>query len=187
MWVNNDTSRWLPSPMNLKMFEEIKKKYYEPHDTIRIIHSPTLKKLKHTDLFLEIMGRIMKKHDNVELVMVEGKTNAECLKIKASCDICYDQLLLQYGTNALESWALGIPCIVGSPFKKQIKDTVGYIPYYEATESTLYDAIEELVVNEKKRRDYAELGMKYVKEFHDYPVVAERAIKIYERALKEMR
>jgi len=182
-WVGEDASRWLPAPMNIKMFDEIKEKYYEPHDTIRVVHSPTLKRLKHTDLFLSIMNKIMKKYDNVELILIENKSNLECLKIKCSADICYDQLLLQYGTNALESWAFNIPCIVGSPFEKDIERIVGYIPYYRATTDSLYDAIEELVVNEKKRREYGRLGRKYVEEFHDYPVVADKAIDIYKRAL----
>ena len=60
-WVNNDESKWLPAPLNIKKFDEIKKKYYEPHDTIRIVHAPTLRRLKHTDLFLSIMEKIMKK------------------------------------------------------------------------------------------------------------------------------
>lgn len=185
-YVGGDDSRWLPAPMDLKKFERIKEKHYEPHDTIRVLHSPTLRRLKHTDLFLKVMERIMKKHKNVELVMVEGKSNDECLKIKCSCDICYDQLLLQYGTNALESWAFGIPCIVGSPFRKQIENSVGFIPYYEATEDTLYDAIETLVLDGEKRTEYGELGKKYLKDFHDYPFVAEKALNIYERAVEEL-
>lgn len=185
-WVGNDSSRWIPAPINISKMDRIKEKYYEEHDTIRIVHSPTNKEGKQTSLFLNVMEKIMKKHDNVELVYIEKKSNDECLKIKCSCDICYDQMRTQYGSNALESWAFGIPCVVGSPFEKQIKKVIGYLPYYKTTQETLFDSIEALVVDEKKRREYGNMGRRYVEEFHDYPVVADKVIKLYERAKKVM-
>jgi glycosyltransferase involved in cell wall biosynthesis len=184
-YVFNDPSRWLPAPMRVKSLESIKRDNKDDHETIRIVHSPTMSgKRKNTDLFLKVMKKIQNKYKNVELILISNKTNRECLRIKSQCDICYDQLLLQYGTNALESWCFGCPVVCGGPegTLENIKKIIGYLPFLEADENNLQYQLEYLIEDENARRKWGGIGKKYVEEWHDYPIVAERAISIYEDA-----
>ncbi len=64
---------------------------------VRIAHAPTSRSLKSTDVILEAIGRL-----NVELDLIEGVTNRECMVRKARADILVDKLTYGYGVGAIE-------------------------------------------------------------------------------------
>lgn len=183
------SKRWFPTPVDIKWLEGMipKTPWRKNPDRIRVMHSPTDRGLKHTSLFLKCMERLKKKYD-VETVLVENKTHEDTQLIRAGCDIVYDQILLQYGSNALEAWAMGIPVIAGCIDRpgvlSDINEVVGYVPFYNATTETLYNALEELIVNSRTRTQYARLGADYVRKFHSGKAVARRAVETYEEVMR---
>jgi len=94
---------WLPHPISPDM---LPKRRVTGGRRLRVAHAPTNRAIKSTEAFLTACRLV-----GVEPVLIEGKTNAECLAIKATCDALYDQTELGYGVNAIEAWALGLPVI----------------------------------------------------------------------------
>lgn len=75
---------------------------------IKIIHPSTNRAIKRTDIFLKLKEKFEKKYSNLEFILVEGKTNEECLEIKKHCQITFDQIGFgAYGLSAIESMGMG--------------------------------------------------------------------------------
>jgi glycosyltransferase involved in cell wall biosynthesis len=186
-YVNDNVKRWFPTPVDLPYMTTVRKEFRKDHDTIRIIHSPTQRKLKHTDLFIKTASRLREKHRNIEIVLVERKTYERVQQIRANTDICFDQLLLQYGSNGIEAMAMGIPVIAGcvgaQGTSDRIRDITGVCPYINATEKNLYDKLETLILDESLRKEYGRIGYDYVRKWHSPPYVTNLAVKTYKEAI----
>jgi hypothetical protein len=84
-----------------------------PRDVIRICHPPTNRQFKKTDMLLDIYEKLKQKYP-IELELIEGKSNDECLDIKSRCHITYDQVSVGiYGLSAIESMAAGHAVLCG--------------------------------------------------------------------------
>lgn len=186
-WVQNNPDRWLPAPMDIEWFDNIKKKFYQHHDSIRICQTATKLAVKRTDLFIASMKKIMDKHRNVEMVLIQDTPWLECQKIKASCDILFDQVL-SYGSTCLESWCFGYPAVTGMDDRTYgiIKNVIGKdnIPFVrtKATVRSLVHVLDNLISDENFRREMGAKGRRYVEKWHSYPFVANRAIQMYREA-----
>jgi glycosyltransferase involved in cell wall biosynthesis len=194
-WVRYNPERWFPTPIDLDRLDTIKEKYGEKpeewKEKIVVSHSPTLRRLKNTEHFLRMMKRIKARNPKVELLLIERKTYANCLVTKACADICFDQLLLQHGTNGLEAMAFGQPVVAGSIRHKwvlpKIKEICGWIPFVNATERTLMGVLEELINEPELRKWWGLVGRAYVEKWHSHEFTAKRAIKTYEEAIEYAR
>ena len=82
-------------------------------DSIRICQAPTRKWHKNHREFLEVTDDLMRRHPNVERVIVEKKPYAECLRIKRTCDVVFDHLQGHFGISSLESLCHGVPVVAG--------------------------------------------------------------------------
>lgn len=184
-----DSTRWFPTPVNIESLEMIKssKGVRRRDSEIRIMHSPTNRAEKNTDLFLKVIKELSKKYD-IQLVMVENASHTETQIIRANCDIVYDQLKYQYGSNALEAMAMGIPAVVGctaNPWVyKRFEDVIGYVPFTKANKATLKNVLEQLIVDSKFRRDEGRRGARYVNKWHSRANTVRIAIDTYEEALR---
>jgi len=187
--IVDKSRRWFPTPVDIKWLQNFhaRSTRRKSTDTVRVMHSPTDRGLKHTGLFLKCMKRLSRKYD-VEAVLVENRTHEDTQIIRAGCDIVYDQILLQYGSNALEAWAMGIPVIAGCiddpAVLSDIKSVVGYVPFLNADKESLYDALERLVIDTRTRTQYARMGHHYVNKFHSGKAVAKRAVETYEEVMR---
>lgn len=180
-----DEGRWLPHPIDIEAMQTIRAQA-EHRDKFVVYHSPTNRRVKSTDAFMAAMRRLMEEDPRVEMRLVEGATWRDNLRWKSEADLVYDQLILGWGTNALEAWAMGIPVIVATEFQRvreRMVEIVGELPGYEATVDTLYEAIRTLVNEPAVREEYAQRGLRYVQRFHDEAVAVERLSRIYDEAL----
>jgi hypothetical protein len=124
----------------------------------------------------------------VELVLVEGKPWRDGMAIKATADIYFDQVQLGYGCNAVEAWGMGIPVIAGADewTLTKMRNIYGKtLPFYEATEATIKDAIADLATNKAKRTQYAKRGLSHVRRWHDEKPALTRLATLYRLALEE--
>jgi len=79
---------------------------------LRLLHMPTNRAVKGTDLFIAAVDRLRKAGAAVELTLVEGRSNAEALAILAEHDVLLDQLHVGwFGGVAVEAMAMGKPVI----------------------------------------------------------------------------
>jgi len=182
LYLLGDTE-WLPQPQDVEKLSRMR----QPRDDgkVRICHAPTNRQIKSTDLLIEAVERLQAEGYPVELDLIEHRPWAECLERKAKADIYFDQIILGYGCNALEAWAMGIPVIAGAQDETldEMERRFGHLPFLHATEDTIYDALKELVESPELRAQYGKIGQDYVRRYHDYPVVVEQLKRIYRKAL----
>lgn len=171
-------AEWLPIPIPVSRYAGLRlKRQGKPV----VCQAPTSER-KNVSEVRAILG----KRSDIQLRIIENTPHHQCLLLKAEATICVDQFHLGYGTNALEAWAMGIPVIAHAEMQAErcILGEVGYLPYYNAPLSGLATAVEHLLGSAVAYKEYAERGQEYVREFHDYPVVAARYADICEEAFR---
>ena len=192
-----EQTTWTPTPYDLALLASYRG---EPrHDgVLRIAHAPTNRAVKSTDALIAAVKRLQADGAPVELDLIEGLDNLECLRRKGQADVYVDQVLLGIGCNALEAMGMGLPVIAGvdpelAPARMRQRipadtrdvmlATWGSLPFYEATEATLYDALAAML-DRDTRALYAARGLAHVERWHDSAVVVPMMQAVYERAAK---
>ncbi len=152
------------------------------NERLKIIHSPTNRAMKGTELIIPVIERL-KKERKIEFTLVENTPHAKLLEIKQTCDIAIEQVGnyggTGYGRNSLESLALGIPTIT-----EMTPDYVAWLPenpFVLATPETLYDRLIELIDNPSLRREKGLVGRTWVEKYHSYESVHKRLTELYEK------
>ena len=147
---------------------------------LRIVHAPTNRAMKGTELILPVIEEL-KKHREIEFVLLENKPHDEVLRIKQTCDLAIEQVGnlggTGYGRNSLETLALGIPTIT-----EMTKDYVAWLPenpFVLATPQTLLERLIELVDDPRIRAEKAKVGRKWVEKYHSYEAVHNRLMDLY--------
>ncbi len=198
--------RWLPSAYDIDELERIgEANRRDPDGRVRIVHAPTNRDLKHTDLLAQILGVTLPERAHgraigpaaitllpsttlpkVDLVLVEGMSNALTLVEKAKADIVYEQVMYGYGCNGIEAWGLGVPVIAGGePWTMQkMREMWGSLPFAEATEKTLPGVIEDAVASADVRAEYRERGVAHVRKYHDEQPALQILLELYHEALR---
>ncbi len=149
---------------------------------IRIVHSPTNRIYKGTDLILRVINRIEKELP-VEFVLLENLPRKQVLNIKSTCDISIDQVGgslggTGYGKAGLETLAMGIPTITNmhNGYASWIPEN----PFCVANnEESLYATLSELILNEKYREELGRKGKDWVHKYHGYASVDKRLKTLY--------
>lgn len=176
---------WLPVPVNVGRMRAMRRE--RDDGRVLIAHAPTNKKIKSTEAFVDAVNRLVAEGYPVDVDIIEQRPWSECLERKARADIYFDQVRLGYGCNALEAWGMGIPVVAGAadPTLDEMERRFGELPFYHATETTIYDALRELVESPELRQRYARIGHDYVRRYHDEPVVVEQLKALYQRAVNQ--
>lgn len=172
----NDTT-WMPQMDDLDWLATFRKPHNGP---LRIGHAPTNRALKSTHQFIEAC-KVLSETIPVEMVMIEGLSWHECLTLKGTCDILFDQTAYGYGGNAIEAWAMGIPVVCGAPDDTlaEYDRRFGDIPFVAAEQHTIRDALLDLV-EPAARAQWGTKGRAHAERYHSYKVGVERLAPIYE-------
>jgi hypothetical protein len=174
---------WIPAPVDVDGLAAMRKP--QKSDVIRIGHAPTNRTLKGTAHFLAACAVLQERGRRIEPVIIEGKPWRECVELKGTVDLFYDQLMFGYGNNGLEAFAMGIPVVSGAVDPKVLscmRELVGDLPFLPATHETLADQIEALIISGELREEYAARGRAYVERFHAPAKVVARLQGIYREA-----
>lgn len=173
-----DPPAWLPNPR-----EDMIDRARPDPDRFVVVHAPTMRERKGTATIIKAVAGL----DGVELELIEHITYAECLKRKARGHVVVDQFRMGYGNNAIEGWALGLPAIGGvmaEKYGRPLLDQAGYLPYVKASETV--ESIGRWLARLRDDREFyrqaRERGRAYFFQYHHAPVVARRAVELYERA-----
>lgn len=150
-----------------------------------IVHAPSNYIVKGSKYVLEAVEKLEKKYD-FEFILVRNKKQEEAIEIYKKADIIVDQLYAQtYGVFAVEAMALG-KTVVGY-ISDEIKITFPpELPIVSATIDSLYEVLEMLIMDGKKRRELGIAGRKYVEDYHDYRKVAKVQMDIYKGIIEPM-
>ena len=178
---------WLPTAYDIDELEAFSKKRatlkerVKPDGRIRIVSCPTKRAYKATEPLIAAVAHLQGEGLPVDLVLVEGKTWQECMATKATADVLFDQVAFGYGCNAVEAWGMGIPVIAGADewTLAQMRKEWGGLPFYEATETTIADAIRDLVLSRDLRAEWAGRGTAHVRKYHDERPALARLAELY--------
>ena len=153
-------------------------------DRIKIVHSPTNRKYKGTELILSVIDKI-KRERKIEFILLENMSRAKVLEIKSECDICIDQVGgtmggTGYGKAGIETLAMGIPTITN--MTKEYEEWLPENPFVVANNGDeLYERLSSLISDEKMRNDFGIRGKKWVMKYHGYENVHKRLYELYEK------
>jgi hypothetical protein len=149
---------------------------------IKIVHSPTNRKYKGTELIISVMEKI-KKERNMEFLLMENVDRTKLLEIKSGCDISIDQVGgtmggTGYGKAGLETLAMGIPTVTN--MTKEYADWLPENPFIVANNyDELYKSLIELIDEENYRIENGKKGIEWVKKYHGFNSVNEKLMKLY--------
>jgi hypothetical protein len=148
---------------------------------LRICHAPRNRFFKGTEAIVQVCRRIEQRH-NVELVLIEGKSNREAIEIKKTCDLAIDQIGNRggtgYGMNSLETLSLGIPTV--TEFTPEFAGFLPDHPFVLVTEDTLQSKLELLISDPDLRRRKALEGRRFVEKYHRAETVVSSIYAMYE-------
>lgn len=180
-----DELTWLPTAYDIDALARLREQR-EPDGRIRVVSAPTNRAWKSTEALEAAVRMLQAEGLPIDLVLVEGKTWAECMATKSSADIYFDQVILGYGCNAVEAWAMGIPVVAGADEWTQamMRKTFDDLPYYEAHPDTIASALRDLVQSADLRAEYGAKGYAHVRRFHDERPALTRLVELYSRALE---
>lgn len=154
---------------------------------LKIVHAPTNRIIKGTEEILDALRLLKSSHgDCFEIILVEGKSITEALKIYQQADLIIDQLLIGwYGGIAVESMLLAKPvvCYINSSdlarvpvnMATQLASTV-----INANTSNIYDALVWCVENRRPLRELGKNSVDYANKWHSPSYVAEITCAAYQ-------
>ncbi len=151
-------------------------------ETIKIVHSPTNRKYKGTELITSVIEKI-KKNRNIEFFLKENMDRKELLAIKSECDISIDQVGgtmggTGYGKAGLETLAMGIPTITN--MTKEYAEWLPENPFVIANNfDELYKCLNDLIDDESYRNDFGKKGIEWVNKYHSFKSANEKLMKLY--------
>lgn len=149
----------------------------------RIVHAPSHRYNKGTDLILPVMERLKSRFD-FEFVLVEGKSQEECRAIKWGCDLCIDQVGNRggtgYGVSSLEMLAAGIPCV--TDFTRPLAEFLADHPFYLADPGSLESVMALILSDPAGLRERGEAGRRWVEKTHGHEAIHARMMEGYAKA-----
>ncbi|SEE94613.1 glycosyltransferase family 1 protein [Pseudomonas migulae] len=191
--VNPDLMHVLPesarfTPYSLVFLDEWVPSFTQDQNRpLRIVHAPSNRKVKGSDLILSALESLRTQGFEFELLLVEGMSNAEARAVYESADVLVDQLFAGwYGGLAVELMALGKPVLV------YIRDEdLGFIPpemkadlpFLQITPFTVEEALRDLLL--MPRESLVALGKSsraFVERWHDPLNIARDIKEDYEKA-----
>lgn len=182
-----DVLTWLPSAYDVDEMQAFAKANDRaPDGRILIVHCPTNRELKHTDLLIAAVAELQSEGLPVDLELVEGRPWAESLAAKARADIVFDQLLWGYGCNGIEAWAMGKSVVAGADdwTLAEMRRQWGDLPFLLADEVTLKGVLRQIVTDPELRAQYAGQGHQHVRTYHDERPALAKLAELYADAIR---
>lgn len=164
---------------------ELPEKSNAQNERVTIIHSPTNRQYKGTDLIISVIDKI-KTEKNIEFLLMEKVDRAKLLKIKAASDISIDQVGgtmggTGYGKAGIETLAMGLPTVTN--MTKEYEDWLPENPFVVANNAVeLYKNLNELIDNASLRNEFGIKGKAWVNKYHGYQGVNDQLKALYRQS-----
>jgi hypothetical protein len=153
-----------------------------------IVHAPSHRAVKGTSFLVTALERLRSEGVKFRAIFVEGRSNAEALKLYESADLAVDQLLAGfYGALAVELMALGKPviCQLNPDDLARLPESMRReLPLIHAEPETVYDVLRFWLTEGRSRlRAQGALGRAFVERWHDPLTIARRVVDDYRNAI----
>jgi len=146
----------------------------QPHlGPLRIVHAPSSARFFKGTRFVEgAVNSLQAKGYDIQLVMVEGVSNAEAKRMYAEADIIIAQCLIGWiGYTEIEGMAAGKPVIGYIRNPAYLTHSPG-CPLISAHADILEQELEKLVKDADLRRVLGQRGREYVERYWSYEALA---------------
>ena len=192
--VNPDLLWFLPAEKSsflpytvANWFEETDRPALFAREKLRIVHAPTNRECKGSEIILNSLRKIEKAFpDDIEIVLVEGKSHSEALEIYREADLIVDQILVGwYGGLAVEVMRMGKPVAVYIR-----EEDLHFIPpamredlddaFIRIQPDSIDEVLGRFVSDRKALREKAENAYQYVHKWHDPLKIALQVREYYE-------
>lgn len=169
-------------PFDNSKIDFVSDENYRPEGALKIVHSPTNRKIKGTPAILKSIDEV-KKIRNIEFILLEDLPREEVIEIKKTCHIAIDQVGNRggtgYGINSLETLSMGLPTI--TDMNCGMDEWLTENPFLVANEDNLKEKLLELIDNEDLRIRLRSKSRKWVDKYHSYKSVYLKLIDIYNK------
>ena len=150
------------------------------HDNLTkpiIVHAPSKRSTKGTE---EILKGLEPVKTEIELILVENRTQEEAKKIYEQADIIIDQIAIgTYGVFCIEAMALGKPVLSYISDEMRASFPID-LPIISINPDNISEKVRYLLDHPEERKRLGEKGIEYVKQNHDCKKIAEKLMTIYE-------
>lgn len=148
--------------------------------TLRVVHAPNHPQFKGTTYLVAAIEELKAEGLEIELVLVQGKSNAEALSVYRSADVIFDQCMIGFhGYFALEAMALGKPvmCFIRKPETYLL--AAAECPIINTTTRTLKNDLRALVHDRANLEQLGRQGRNYVEKHYSMEAFAKRLANAY--------
>lgn len=159
---------------------------------LRIVHAPSHRKVKGTDIIISALQKLRQQGFEFELLLVEGMSHAQARETYEKADVLIDQLFAGwYGGLAVELMALGKPVLVyirEEDLRFIPPQMKADLPFLNTTSDTLDSVLRKLL--EMPREELATLGKRsrdFVERWHDPIRIAESTRADYEQSISSVQ
>jgi glycosyltransferase involved in cell wall biosynthesis len=157
---------------------------------VRVLHTPNHRGVKGTEFLLEAVDELRDEGLEIELVLVEGRTNEDVRQLMQEVDVLADQFILPgYGLAAIEGMASGLPVMCNldaDPATAQLFRMRSFLrdcPIVQTTPETVLERLRELVTQPGLRGNLGRAGREYAEAYHSYDTARYLFESIYARLL----
>ena len=151
------------------------------NEKLKIVHATRSRYNKGSDFIIETVQELEKKYP-VELVLIEHMPHDRCMKIKAECDICIDQIADKggwgYGMSSVESLAQGLATC--TYLNLRYEEFIPDHPFVNVNYDNLAVKLIGLIEDDDYRKEMADRGRKWVVKTHSVNSVIGTLYDYYE-------
>jgi len=162
--------------------------YPEPKGEVCILHAPSNRATKGSDLIIEALEELKREGVPLRLNLVEGISHEELLEQVAEADLVVDQILSGwYGGFSVEAMSLGKPvvCYIRESDLEHLPPGMAEdLPFIQADPTSFKKVMRELIVN--RVDELNALGRKsraFVEAWHHPAILAEERESLYRELL----
>ena len=149
--------------------------------SLRVVHAPNHREFKGSSYLERAISELRLEGMDVELVLVERRSNKEALEIYRSADVIFDQCLIGFhGYFALEAMALGKPvmCFIRKPEEYLLHPEE--CPLINIHITTLKDDLRRVVSQRDQLDVIGRRGRSYIEKHFSLEAFAKRLGQAYE-------
>ena len=161
-----DTDQWKSRP-----FSNDKQKNEKM--PIRIVHTPNHRGFKGTEFIINIIQKLQREGHNIELILLEKRSNEEVRELFQTADILVEQIVFTgYSLSGIEGMATGIPVIANLESDQNLLRLMrrySYLdecPILSASPETLYEVLKQLISSQELQLGLGKACRQYVEKYH---------------------
>lgn len=146
-----------------------------------IIHSPTAKICKGSNIIIPIIEELKKQFD-FEFILLHDIRREKVLEIMRKADVFIDQIILgSYGMAAMEAMSFGKPVlcyIMPEVFEAGLSTEC---PIVNTSPDNLKEQLTKLITEPQLRHDIGRKSREFAEKFHDVKKISDQLLSIYEK------